>query len=151
MLKTDPQQTEFVDFYLPFNGRLSASNRWVKLAGLVPWDEVEHCYRESFAGRGMGAPAKSGRLAYGALLIKERLGITDEETVVGNTDTLRSLLASSLNLVTSSCALYLPASWASDSATSLYLAPCPIITAAAMGVQGARGRAVLVDMVKIVF
>lgn len=81
MLKTDPQQTEFVDFYLPFNGRLSASNRWVKLAALVPWDEVEHCYRESFAGSGMGAPAKSGRLAYGALLIKERLGITDEETV----------------------------------------------------------------------
>ena len=27
----------------------------------------------------MGA-AKSGRIAYGALLIKERLGITDEET-----------------------------------------------------------------------
>lgn len=30
---------------------------------------------------GLGAPAKSGRLAYGALLIKECLGITDEETV----------------------------------------------------------------------
>lgn len=81
MLKTDPHQTEFVDFYLPFNGRLSASNRWVKLAALVPWDEVERCYHDSFAGTGMGAPAKSGRLAYGALLIKERLGITDEETV----------------------------------------------------------------------
>lgn len=81
MLKTDPQQTEFVDFYLPFNGHLSASNRWVKLAELMPWAEVERCYRENFAGSGMGAPAKSGRLAYGALLIKERLGITDEETV----------------------------------------------------------------------
>ena len=31
--------------------------------------------------RGGGAPAKSGRIAYGSLLIKERLGITDEETV----------------------------------------------------------------------
>jgi hypothetical protein len=29
----------------------------------------------------MGAPAKRGRTAYGALLIKERLKITDEETV----------------------------------------------------------------------
>ena len=28
----------------------------------------------------MGAPAKTGRMAYGALVIKERLGITDEET-----------------------------------------------------------------------
>jgi len=29
----------------------------------------------------MGAPAISGRIAFGALIIKERLGITDEETV----------------------------------------------------------------------
>ena len=39
MLKADPHQTEFVDFYLPFNGRLKASNRWLKLAALVPWDD----------------------------------------------------------------------------------------------------------------
>ena len=81
MIRTDPKQTEFVDFYLPFNGRLKASNRWVKRAAMVPWDEVESCYAESFAGTGQGSPAKSGRIAYGALLIKEQLGITDEETV----------------------------------------------------------------------
>lgn len=73
-------QTEFLDFYLPFNGRLSRSNRWAKLAEMVPWDVVESCYAESLAGSGQGAPAKSGRIAYGALLIKERLGFTDEET-----------------------------------------------------------------------
>lgn len=81
MLRTDPNQSEFVDFYLPFNGHLLASNRWVKLSELVPWAEVERCYSESFAGSRMGAPAKSGRIAYGALFIKERLNITDEETV----------------------------------------------------------------------
>ena len=81
MLRTDPHQTEFVDFYLPFNGHLLASKRWVKLSALVPWAEFERCYRDSFVGSGMGAPAKSGRIAYGALLIKERLNITDEETV----------------------------------------------------------------------
>jgi hypothetical protein len=81
MIRTNPNQTEFVNFYLPFSGRLKASNRWSKLSELVPWDVVERCYAESFAGTGMGAPAKSGRIAYGALLIKERLGITDEETV----------------------------------------------------------------------
>jgi len=47
---------------------------------MMPWDEVERCYAESLSGSGMGAPAKSGRLAYGALLGKERLGLTDEET-----------------------------------------------------------------------
>ena len=81
MICTNPKQTEFVDFYLPFNGRLKASNRWVQRAAMVPWDEVEACYAQSFAGTGQGAPAKSGRIAYGALLIKEQLGITDEETV----------------------------------------------------------------------
>ena len=81
MIKTDPNQTEFVDFYLPFGGKLQASNRWVKLAAKMPWQEVERCYAESFAGTGMGAPAKSGRIAYGALVIKEQLGISDEETV----------------------------------------------------------------------
>ena len=81
MIKTDPNQTEFVNFYLPFGGKLQTSNRWVKLAAKMPWQEVERCYAESFAGTGMGAPAKSGRIAYGALVIKEQLGISDEETV----------------------------------------------------------------------
>jgi len=81
MLRADPKQTEFVDFYLPFGGKLTKNNRWVKLSELVPWDEVERCYAESLAGTKMGAPAISGRIAFGALIIKERLGITDEETV----------------------------------------------------------------------
>lgn len=81
MIRNAPNQTEFVDFYLPFGGHLKASNRWCKLAEMVPWEVVESCYADKLAGTGMGAPAKSGRIAYGALLIKERLGITDEETV----------------------------------------------------------------------
>jgi len=81
MYRNDPHQSEFADFCLPFGGKLLASNRWVKLAGLVPWNEIEECYRQSFKGTGMGAPAKSARIAFGALIIKERLGITDEETV----------------------------------------------------------------------
>ena len=81
MLNTDPNQTEFAEFYLPFGGKLQKSNRWVKLADKMPWQEVERCYAESFAGTGMGAPAKSGRIAYDALVIKEQLGISDEETV----------------------------------------------------------------------
>ena len=79
MLKIDPNQSEFVDFYLPFSEKLKRSNRWVKLADLIPWDEVERCYAESLSGTGMGAPAKSGRIAYGSLILQERLGATDEE------------------------------------------------------------------------
>jgi len=32
----------------------------------------------------MGAPAKSGRIAFGALVVKEQLGISDEETRPAN-------------------------------------------------------------------
>lgn len=81
MLDNKFLQQEFVDFYLPFGGKLKKENRWVKLSEKVPWDIVEDCYSESMCSSNMGAPAISSRIAYGALIIKERLGVTDEETV----------------------------------------------------------------------
>jgi len=75
-------QQEFVDFYLPFGGKMRKDNRWVKLAELVPWEEAEEPYKGSLANTGMGQPAKDSRIAFGALLIKEILGLTDEETVL---------------------------------------------------------------------
>lgn len=74
-------QPEFEDFYLPFGGKLRSDNRWVRLAKLIPWAEFEDAYSESFSGSGRGAPAKSVRVALGALIIKERLGTSDAETV----------------------------------------------------------------------
>ena len=79
--KAAANQREFEDFYLPFGGRLSSNNRWVKLAKIVPWDEAEVLYREKFS-KGTGSPAKSLRVALGALIIKERCGFTDRETVL---------------------------------------------------------------------
>jgi len=81
MKKPIESTLEIPNFYLPFGGKLQATNRWVILAKIVPWELVETCYEESLANTGMGAPALSGRVAYGALIIKERLGITDAETV----------------------------------------------------------------------
>ena len=34
-------QLSFKDFFLPFGGQLSGDNRWIKLAELIPWDELE--------------------------------------------------------------------------------------------------------------
>ena len=59
---------------------MSADNRWVKMAELIPWDEFEAEYAKNFPTE-MGAPAKSFRMALGALIIKEKLGISDRETV----------------------------------------------------------------------
>jgi len=74
-------QHEFEDFYLPFGGKLRSDNRWVVKAKLIPWDEFEESYSKNFSSNGQGAPSKPVRIALGALIIKERLGTSDEETV----------------------------------------------------------------------
>jgi transposase, IS5 family len=66
---------------MPFGGRLRSDNRWVIMAKFMPWEEVEKKYSTQFADCMIGAPAKSARVALGALMIKERLKTTDEETV----------------------------------------------------------------------
>lgn len=73
-------QLSFEDFFLPFGGKLSGDNRWIKLAELIPWDELEDDYAAQFC-KGFGAPAKPFRMALGALIIKARLGLTDEELI----------------------------------------------------------------------
>ena len=78
--KKDHEQLAFEGFYLPFSGKLNADNRWVRLAREIPWAELEDEYASLFSDQ-MGAPAKSFRMALGALIIKERLSVTDEETV----------------------------------------------------------------------
>ena len=61
-------------------GRLSSSNRWVIMAKLIPWSEFEQEYASLFSEE-MGAPAKNFRMALGSLIVKEKLGTSDIETV----------------------------------------------------------------------
>ncbi len=63
-------------FELPFEGKLSSENRWVIMAELIPWSEFEEEYAENFSEK-MGAIAKPFRMALGALIIKEKLGISE--------------------------------------------------------------------------
>jgi IS5 family transposase len=81
MYRHNQKQLEFEKFKFSFEGKLRSDNRWVKLAELIPWEEVEAVYTSSLAGTGQGAPALSVRIALGALIIKERLRVSDEETV----------------------------------------------------------------------
>ena len=82
MYKDRSTQPEFENFYLPFGGHLRSDNRWVHLAKLFPWDEIENVYARKFKNTRMGAPAKPARVAVGALIIKERTGFTDDELVL---------------------------------------------------------------------
>ena len=68
------------NFALPFEGKLSQNNRWIIMADLIPWSEFEKEYAQNFSEE-KGAPAKPFRMALGALIIKEKLGVIDRETV----------------------------------------------------------------------
>ncbi len=81
MYRRKQKQLEFENFSLPFSGKLRSDNRWVKLAKIIPWEELESSYANTLKSSASGPPAKSVRVALGALIIKERLGASDEETV----------------------------------------------------------------------
>ena len=68
------------ELHVPFDGTLDPGHRWVVFATLMPSDEIEEAYAPQFSPT-TGAPAKPARLAFGALFIKQRLGLSDEETV----------------------------------------------------------------------
>ena len=78
--KTVQTALDFGEFSLPFGGKLNDSNRWVKLAHIIPWDTFEDTYLKQFS-EGMGTNAIPFRVALGALIIKERLTTTDREAV----------------------------------------------------------------------
>jgi IS5 family transposase len=76
------RQLAFHDFPGGFSGaRIFSDNRWVKLAQIIPWDLVDKKYAENFVGRRTGNPAVESRIAFGALIIKQELNLSDEDTV----------------------------------------------------------------------
>ena len=78
--QTSPGQLSVENVYLPFGGKLSGENRWVKLAAMIPWETFETSYAAQFS-EGRGAPAKSFRMALGALSYQRAAGVSDDETV----------------------------------------------------------------------
>jgi hypothetical protein len=80
MYRKPSNQLAIDDFILPFSGKLRADNRWVKLAAIFPWDVIEERYATLF-DENNGTPAKPARMALGALIIKEKCGYSDAETV----------------------------------------------------------------------
>lgn len=61
---------------------LSKSNRWVQLGDTLPWDEIERLYNHRLNNGKRGAGNKPARLIIGALLIKHKMNLSDEETIL---------------------------------------------------------------------
>lgn len=59
---------------------LDRENRWIKLAEMIPWDEMEEKYKAGFS-KDKGRPAKPVRMAIGSHLIKEKFCLSDREIV----------------------------------------------------------------------
>src|SRR5690625_780121 len=74
------------EFFLPFGGSLNPDNRWIVMASLIPWAEVETEYKKRLGTLNEGSKAYSVRLALGSLIIKEKLRLSDEETVLAITE-----------------------------------------------------------------
>lgn len=73
-------QLSLAEFDWPFQTSLDEQNRWVKLSQIIPWDALSESYAQNLSLK-KGRPAKPARLVIGAVIIKHKLGLSDEETV----------------------------------------------------------------------
>jgi len=73
-------QLSLTGFETFFERELDKNNRWVKLAGTIPWDKLSEAYYKNLSS-GQGRPAKKARLVIGAVIIKHKLTLSDEETL----------------------------------------------------------------------
>jgi IS5 family transposase len=68
-------------FSLPFGGKLNPDNRWVRWSEVIPWDELAVAHYETMDAK-QGLLGKDARLVIAALIIKHKLTLSDEETVL---------------------------------------------------------------------
>ena len=81
MIKYTPaSQLSLQLFKTPFDQALSAENRWVKMAALVPWDEMATVFLRSMSAN-EGRPSVDLRIVLGTLLVKHIEDLSDERTI----------------------------------------------------------------------
>ena len=74
------QQIKIEEFKTPFEANLDKANRWIKLGEEIPWDKLAEIYYRAMSSD-EGRPAIDARRIIGAIIIKHKLNLTDEETV----------------------------------------------------------------------
>ena len=74
-------QTKITEFSNLYQLNLSENNRWIQLGYLLPWDKLVSVYMKRF-NTNHGSPGIDPRIIIGALIIKHKLRLSDEETIV---------------------------------------------------------------------
>jgi len=59
-------------------GKLADSNRWLKLAEVLPWEKIDAAYGRHFSADS-GRPAKDSRLVCGLLIVKRLKDLSDDD------------------------------------------------------------------------
>lgn len=77
---TSTKQLSIEEFRTPFYYGLDRTNRWVRLAEQIPWDDFARVYAKALC-EDFGRPALDARVVIGALIIKYKKGLSDEETI----------------------------------------------------------------------
>jgi len=77
---TSSKQLTIEAFDWPFDTALDNNNRWVKLSECIPWDALAESYYHGLEAN-RGRPLKEARLVIGAVIIKHKQCLSDEETV----------------------------------------------------------------------
>lgn len=78
--RNNPKQISIEDFGWNFEQKLDPNNRWARLANQIPWDEFRKIYHKTLT-EDFGRPAKDARLVIGAMIIKHKKGLPDEEVI----------------------------------------------------------------------
>lgn len=68
-------------FETPFAKSLRTDNRWVVLAGQIPWDDLTSVYQSQLHNSLTGASGINPRVALGALIIKHLCNLSNRETI----------------------------------------------------------------------
>ena len=76
-----PNQLTLDAFKSPFERELNLNNRWVVLAGLIPWDEISSLYFKNVPISSTGRPGLNPRIVIGSLIIKHMCNLDDREAV----------------------------------------------------------------------
>ena len=77
---TSTKQLSIEEFKTPFYYGLDKNNRWARLAPQIPWDEFALIYSKTLC-EDFGRPALDARVVIGAMIIKYKKGLSDEETI----------------------------------------------------------------------
>ena len=78
---TSQHQLKFDQFSSLYQLNLDPSNRWIQLASIMPWDDMVKHWTSQYS-KSMGAAGINPRILLGAMIIKHKLNLTDEQTIL---------------------------------------------------------------------